>query len=179
METIYTISFLNIGRFEKSVGQDFFDQVKPGVAVLFGEDHNYICYYHTQIDNSDIEKIEKIDDFEEWIPLVSKFFKNSYGIEDELLLESLIKSADEEDEDGCFEYIENNGGEVVFDNPNSIIQENLDIYIVKQQVSCIETGGKYSTNEKQFNIDGNMISLKELSSGFFDDNHEVVVYWKK
>tara|TARA_B110000003_G_C16423988_1_gene447369 strand:+ start:113 stop:640 length:528 start_codon:yes stop_codon:yes gene_type:complete len=175
MEIIYSISFFNIGRNDHHVGKDYFDLVKPGVAVLFGENHNYICFYKTQKSDSNIEEIQKITTSEDWISLVSKFFKKSISDQDELLIKCLIKSAEDEDEDGFFEFIEKNGGKVVFGNPNLIIQEDLDIYIVKQQTNS----GKFSINEERINIDGYLVNLKELSSGLFDENHEIVVYWKR
>ena len=40
------------------------------------------------------------------------------------------------------------------------------------------TEGEYSTDGK-INIGSDIIDLKNLSSGHFDDNSEIVVYWVK
>lgn len=173
MENIDRISFFNHGKFVRD-SDDYFDALETGVVILFGEENNYIGYYKLNSDTPEIEKIEKIDAFDDWIKPVSKFLKKSFKINDELLLESLFKSADEEDEDGFYHYIEENGGEVVFENPNSEIDENANIYMVKQM-----TEGEYSTDGKKINIGSDIIDLKNLSSGHFDDNSEIVVYWHK
>ena len=100
MESIDRVSFFNIGNASDGEGTDFFDFLKPGVAILFGEDNNFICFYEIGSANSKISKIEKIDAFDEWIPSVSNFLKKSYNLDYDILLQSLLKSADEEDEDG-------------------------------------------------------------------------------
>ena len=64
MEKIDRINFLNIG-FVDGNG-DFFDHLKPGgVAILFGEENNFICYYKNDEKIQSIEKVEKIDAFAE------------------------------------------------------------------------------------------------------------------
>ena len=75
MEKIDRISFFNLGKFVKN-GDDYFDSLEPGVAVLFGEDNNYVCYYNLDSDSTIIDKVEKLDAFDDWIDPVSDFSKN-------------------------------------------------------------------------------------------------------
>jgi len=41
------------------------------------------------------------------------------------------------------------------------------------------TEGEYSTDEVNITIGDDTVELKKLSSGHFNDNEEIVVYWKK
>ena len=172
MEKIDRISFFNMGVNDKS-GSDFFDTLKPGIVVLFGEEKNFIGEYDTKNDNSKIINIKTLDAFDDYVKLASEFFISNYGIKDELLMESLVKSADEEDQDGFYEYLEKNKGEVIFGNPNDKINDEVKIYMVKQMAE-----GNFECDGEKILIDNSSHELKDLGSGYFDDNHEIVVYLK-
>ena len=173
MEKIDRINFLNIG-FVDGNGE-FFDHLKPGgVAILFGEENNFICYYKNDEKIQSIEKVEKIDAFDDFNKIVSDYFNNAFDIEDKFLVEGLVKCTDEEDDYGLYDYIEKHGGEVFFEKPNSEVFQNVHIFFVKQQAE-----GEFQYDQNKLFIGNNEIVLKDLSSGHFDDNDEVVVFWKK
>lgn len=172
MEPIDRISFFNIGQVKEIDESDYFDNLMPGVAVLFGEENNFICLYQTDTQHPKVEKVQKVDAFDDWESIVSLFFVENYNV-GEALAHSLIKSADEEDEDGFYEYLENHGGEVVFDNPNDTISEKIEFFMVKQMQE-----GEFETNGSFISIGSDQVQLTDLSSGDFSENHEVVVFWK-
>ena len=56
MDTITNIAFYNTGNtFTNSAGDDYYDIITPGVAILSADDSTYILYY----DGSEVTKIDK------------------------------------------------------------------------------------------------------------------------
>ena len=56
MDTITNIAFYNTGNtFINSTGEDYYDIITPGVAILSADNSTYILYY----DRDEITKIDK------------------------------------------------------------------------------------------------------------------------
>ena len=85
MDTITNIAFYNTGNtFMNSTGEDYYDIITPGVAILSGDDCTYILYY----DGSEVAKIDKKEeDLYDWSKEVAKFLikKNKYETSTEFL----------------------------------------------------------------------------------------------
>ena len=71
MDTITNIVFYNTGNtFMNSTGEDYYDIITPGVAILSADDCTYILYY----DGSEVTKIDKKEeDLYDWSKEVAKF----------------------------------------------------------------------------------------------------------
>ena len=85
MDTITNIAFYNTGNtFMNSTGEDYYDIITPGVAILSADDCTYILYY----DGSEVTKIDKKEeDLYDWSKEVAKFLikKNKYETSTEFL----------------------------------------------------------------------------------------------
>ena len=167
MDTITNIAFYNTGNtFMNSTGEDYYDIITPGVAILSADDSTYILYY----DGSEVTKIDKKEEgFYDWSKEVAEFLikKNKYETSKEFL-SGLLMCADNEDEDGLYDFMQENGGEVVFDNPNNEINSDIGIFVIKQ------TGEPQYTEDVLIKTDGlrlyikdEKIELRQLSSGHF------------
>ena len=168
MDSITNIAFYNTGNtLTNSTGDDYYDIITPGVAILSADDSTYILYY----DGSEVTKIDKKEEgYYDWSKEVAEFLikKNKYETSKEFL-SGLLMCADNEDEDGLYDFIQENGGEVVFDSPNNEINSDIGIFIIKQ------IGEAQSTEEVTIKTDGSSlfindetIKLNQLSSGHFD-----------
>ena len=120
MDNITNIAYYNTGNtFTNSAGEDYYDIISPGVAILSADNSTYILYY----DGDKVTKIDKKEEgFYDWSKEVAEFLikKNKYETSKEFL-SGLLMCADNEDEDGLYDFIQENGGEVVFDFPSSSI----------------------------------------------------------
>ena len=86
--------------------------------------------------------------------------------------------ADNEDEDGLYDFMQENGGEVVFDSPNNEINSDIGIFVIKQ------IGEAQSTEDVSIKTDGSKlfindekIELSQLSSGHFDSYQDPVLVY--
>ncbi len=175
MEKISEINFFYIGIQEKESKKfDYYDLIKPGAAVLFGEYKNYIIYYQINKKTLRSTSFIEISIEEDLLSQITKFFLTKYNLQEVSLVEGLLKCSYEEDEDGLYEYCKEKGGRVFFKNPNKLIDLDAKIFLVKQTVK-----GDFNINEFNLFFDDKILSLKELNSGYFDLNNEQVVYWKK
>ena len=168
METITNIAFYNTGNtFTNSTGDDYYDIIRPGIAILSADDSTYILYY----DGSEVTKIDKKEEgYYDWSKEAAEFLikKNKYETSKEFL-SGLLMCADNEDEDGLYDFMQENGGEVVFDSPNNEINSDIGIFVIKQ------IGEAQSTEDVSIKTDGSTlfindetIELNQLSSGHFD-----------
>lgn len=172
-EKIYEIIFLNFGIVKQSKKFDYYDLIQPGVSILFGENKNYIIYYNNSntIESSQIEEISNTEDY---LIVLTKFFVKQYNFKDLTLVEGLLKCIIEEDEDGLYDYCKEQGGAVFFKNPNSLIELENNIFVVKQKVEC-----DFYVHKLNLFFNDDSLRLEELNSGYFDLYNEQVVYWKK
>ena len=71
MDSITNIAFYNTGNtFTNSTGEDYYDIITPGVAILSADNSTYILYY----DRDEVTKIDKKEeDFYDWSKEVAKF----------------------------------------------------------------------------------------------------------
>ena len=168
MDTITNIAFYNTGNtFMNSVGEDYYDIITPGVAILSADNSTYILFY----DGDEVTKIDKKEEgLYDWSKEVAEFLikKNKYETSIEFL-SGLLMCADNEDEDGLYDFMQENGGEVVFDSPNNEINSDIGIFVTKQ------IGEAQSTDDVSIKTDGSSlfindetIELNQLSSGHFD-----------
>jgi len=88
--------------------------------------------------------------------------------------------ADNEDEDGLYDFMQENGGEVVFDSPNKEINNDIGIFVIKQ------TGEAQSTEDVLIKTDGlnlfikdEKIQLSQLSSGHFDIYQDPILVYTR
>ena len=86
--------------------------------------------------------------------------------------------ADNEDEDGLYDFMQENGGEVVFDSPNNEINSDIGIFVIKQ------TGEHQYTEDVLIKTDGlrlyikdEKIELRQLSSGHFDSYQDPILVY--
>lgn len=177
MDNITNIAFYNTGNtFTNSTGEDYYDIITPGVAILSADDSTYILYYN----GSEVTKIEKKEEgLYDWSKEVAEFLikKNKYETSAEFL-SGLLMCADNEDEDGLYDFIQENGGEVVFDSPNNEINSDIGIFVTKQ------IGEAQSTEDVSIKTDGSSlfisdekIELSQLSSGHFDSYQDPVLVY--
>ena len=168
MDTITNIAFYNTGNtFTNSTGDDYYDIITPGVAILSADDSTYILYY----DGSEVTKIDKKEEgYYDWSKEVAEFLinKNKYETSKEFL-SGLLMCADNEDEDGLYDFLQENGGEVVFDSPNNEINSDIGIFVIKQIVEAQSTEDvSIQTDGSKLFINDEKIDLSRLSSGHFD-----------
>ena len=179
MDNITNISFYNTGNtFTNSAGEDYYDIITPGVAILSADNSTYILYY----DRDEVTKIDKKEEgFYDWSKEVAEFLikKNKYEISTEFL-SGLLMCADNEDEDGLYDFMQENGGEVVFDSPNNEINSDIGIFVIKQ------IGEAQSTEDVLIKTDGSKlfindekIDLSQLSSGHFDSYQDPILVYAK
>ena len=177
MDSITNIAFYNTGNtLTNSTGDDYYDIITPGVAILSADDSTYILYY----DGSEVTKIDKKEeDLYDWSKEVAKFLikKNKYETSTEFL-SGLLMCADNEDEDGLYDFMQENGGEVVFDSPNNEINSDIGIFVIKQ------TGEPQYTEDVLIKTDGlrlyikdEKIELRQLSSGHFDSYQDPILVY--
>ena len=168
MDSITNIAFYNTGNtFMNSSGDDYYDIITPGVAILSADESTYILYY----DGSVVTKIDKKEEgFYDWSKEAAEFLikKNKYETSTEFL-SGLLMCADNEDEDGLYDFMQENGGEIVFDSPNNEINSDIGIFVIKQ------IGEAQSAEDVSIKTDGSSlfindetIELNQLSSGHFD-----------
>ena len=179
MDNITNIAFYNAGNtFINSTGEDYYDIITPGVAILSADDSTYILYYN----GSEVTKIEKKEEgLYDWSKEVAEFLikKNKYETSTEFL-SGLLMCADNEDEDGLYDFMQENGGEVVFDSPNNEINSDIGIFVIKQ------IGEAQSTEDVSIKTDGSKlfindekIELSHLSSGHFDSYQDPILVYAR
>ena len=71
MDTITNIAFYNTGNtFTNSAGEDYYDIITPGVAILSADNSTYILFY----DGSEVTKIDKKEEgLYDWSKEVAEF----------------------------------------------------------------------------------------------------------
>ena len=78
MEKISEINFFYIGIQEKESKKfDYYDLIKPGVAVLFGENKNYIIYYQINQKTVQSTSFEEISIEEDLLSQITKLLANN------------------------------------------------------------------------------------------------------
>jgi len=108
---INQISFFNIG-VSKKKNQDFYDVLKPGVLILNSDEKYLIIEF---IDENYSNKIKILDYYSEWWELAANHLikTNRYSI-NKKFLSGLIQCADQEDQDGLYEFANKKKGYVKF-----------------------------------------------------------------
>jgi hypothetical protein len=167
---INKISFFNIGDSSQK-GQDYFDVIKRGVCVLHGQTDECILVKYKNNNTVETERLSYLE--QDYWDLAAKFiiaenkFKASYD-----LIKGLILCADSEDEDGLYDYMQDNGGEVIFDSPTNDL-ENVGYFCIKQV-----TIDDFEYNNNKVIFKKKEMSLENLN-GSLDDLSASLVYLKK
>lgn len=78
-ENIYEIVFLALGFSVQEQGDDYYDLLRPGVAVLLGENNNIIIYYRINENFIETFFVEK-NSIEDLKPNISKYLNKINGI---------------------------------------------------------------------------------------------------
>ena len=176
MENINRISFFNLGNtFVNSEGSDYYEIIHPGIAVMLGNDNNFILYYS----EGNVSKIETMDAIEDWYETVARYFIKKYNLETKAeFLSGLLACADNEDEDGLYDHMQETGGQVMFDSPNNEIDPNIGLFIVKQHGDAQTLGdASMKTNGSKLYVNENVIDLNELSVGHFDNYQDPLLIY--
>jgi len=125
-------------------------------------DQNHLLPRYYTIDNDCLTK--------DWSKEVAEFLikKNKYETSTEFL-SGLLMCADNEDEDGLYDFMQENGGEVVFESPNNEINSDIGIFVIKQIGEAQSTeNASIKTDGSSLFINDEKIELSQLSSGHFD-----------
>ena len=173
-ENIYEIVFLALGFSVQGQGDYYYDLLRPGVAILFGEDSNIIIYYRINENFIETFRVEKNSNEEDVKPNVSKYLNKINGIEKKHLVYGLVTCALEQDSDGLYEYIKKHGGEVLFDNPNNQVDPSAEVFLVRQSIE-----GDFIVDETKLYFDERMIDLDKITVGHFDVENENVIYLRR
>ena len=171
-EIILEIVFLALGFSVQGQGDDYYDLLRPGVAILLGENTNIIIYYRINENFIETFTVEKSSNEKDVKPNVSKYLNKINGIEKKHLVYGLVTCALEQDSDGLYEYIKKHGGEVLFDNPNNQVDPSAEVFLVRQSIE-----GDFFVDETKLYFDGRVIDLDQITVGHFDIENENVIYW--
>jgi hypothetical protein len=101
---------------------------------------------------------------------------SSFKTEVDLLL-GLLKCANDEDEDGLYEYLNKNGGELQWFNlmDSPIDEETISNF--RSMIGVLVSAGEIeveSYDDKGFSLDGTFIKYSD-SLGYYDENSEIAV----
>ena len=176
MENINRISFFNLGdTFVNNEGNDYYEIINPGIAVMLGDDNNFILYYS----EGSVNEIEKMSAIEDWYETVATYLIGKFNLETKSeFLSGLLACADNEDEDGLYDHMQETGGQVMFDTPNNEIDINIGLFIVKQHGDAQTLGDvSMKTDGLKLHVNENAIDLKELSVGHFDNYQEPLLIY--
>ena len=173
-ENIHEIVFLALGFSVQGQGDDYYDLLRPGVAILLGENSNIIIYYRINENFIETFTVEKSSNEKDVKPNVSKYLNKINGIEKKHLVYGLVTCALEQDSDGLYEYIKKDGGEVLFDNPNNQVDPSAEVFLVRQSIE-----GDFFADETKLYFDECAIDLDKITAGHFDVENENVIYWRR
>mgnify|MGYP000318340611 CR=1 FL=1 len=166
---INQICFFNIG-FADKISDDYFDLLGTGVGVLYGENECVLIKYY-----KDKKATFEIIDYlkKDWWLSASDFIinENKYKV-DIKLVEGLLQCAENEDEDGLYDYMQENQGQVVFDDPKNETKE-IGFYCIKQK-----TEDFFEFKKNKLFLNENELKIDDLA-GLLDDLNFLMIFWSK
>ena len=167
--TYSRVIFINIGN-SINGGDDYFDATMPG-AMVFMNPGNCTCLYDKEVKIEKIVKGDSIEDLEQLWTIVAEHIKETNSIDSSTeFLAGLIECADDQDVFALDDHCQEQGGEVVFDDPYAPVNEGVGLYCISQ------------FKEGEFVIDGDKIVLEgqkeELNDvfGMMDDLEASLAY---
>ena len=164
---INQISFYNIGN-SNEPGSDFFDVLKPGVSVFYGESSYVLIKYYFRKKNYDL--IENNYDINWWDLCSDHIINSNDFIIQKDLLSGLLQASCEEDEDALYEFSKKNSLSVKFDTDVNQKLRNVGFFCIKQT----DFGEYEYVNKKLFkqNKETNILDL----FGIIDEYESLLVY---
>tara|TARA_A100001011_G_C14275083_1_gene828807 strand:- start:1112 stop:1618 length:507 start_codon:yes stop_codon:yes gene_type:complete len=164
---INQISFFNIG-VSKKKQQDFYDVLKPGIAVLSG-DYEYALIKFTN--ENDLSEIKIFNHNLDWWDLATNHLIkiNKFKV-NKKFLSGLLQCADQEDQDGLYEFANNKNKFVKFEKNSNNNSKNIDLFCIKQSIE-----DNFSFYDNYLIKDGKKINIKKIF-GSFDKYESLIVY---
>lgn len=164
---INQISFFNIG-ISKKKHQDFYDVLIPGVLILNSDDKYLFVEF---IDEINFNKIKIFDYSSDWWNLAANYLMiTNKHIANKKYLSGLLQCADQEDQDGLFEFANNKKEYVKFERNIINNFKKIDLFCIKQSI------------EDDFYFEGDRliknsikINIKDIFGSF--DNYETLIVY--
>ena len=159
---ISRITYFNIGNSSEE-GQDFFDVLKAGFAIFYGEEKYALVKFQELNKSYDLE-IKSYDD--EWWEEAAKHVMEVNKFDSSInFLAGLIKSTDQEDNDGMLDF-NNEDVELIFDHEVNKDLFDVGLFCMKQEVkdSFILENDKIIFNGEKINILDLFGSIDEYQS---------------
>ena len=159
---ISRITYFNIGNSSEE-GQDFFDVLKAGFAIFYGEEKYALVKFQELNKSYDLE-IKSYDD--EWWEEAAKHVMEVNKFDSSInFLAGLIKSTDQEDNDGMLDF-NNEDVELIFDHEVNKDLFDVGLFCMKQEVkdSFILENDKVILNGEKINILDLFGSIDEYQS---------------
>jgi len=159
---ISRITYFNIGNSSEE-GQDFFDVLKAGFAIFYG-DEKYALVKFQELNKSYNLEIKSYED--EWWEEAAKHVMEVNKFDSSInFLAGLIKSTDQEDNDGMLDF-NNEDVELIFDHEVNKDLFDVGLFCMKQEVkdSFILENDKIIFNGEKINILDLFGSIDEYQS---------------
>jgi len=159
---ISRITYFNIGNSSEE-GQDFFDVLKAGFAIFYG-DEKYALVKFQELNKSYDLEIKSYED--EWWEEAAKHVMEVNKFDSSInFLAGLIKSTDQEDNDGMLDF-NNEDVELIFDHEVNKDLFDVGLFCMKQEVkdSFILENDKIIFNGEKINILDLFGSIDEYQS---------------
>ena len=159
---ISRITYFNIGNSSEE-GQDFFDVLKAGFAIFYG-DEKYALVKFQELNKSYDLEIKPYED--EWWKEAAKHVMEVNKFDSSInFLAGLIKSTDQEDNDGMLDF-NNEDVELIFDHEVNKDLFDVGLFCMKQEVkdSFILENDKVILNGEKINILDLFGSIDEYQS---------------
>ena len=159
---ISRITYFNIGNSSEE-GQDFFDVLKAGFAIFYGDEKYALVKFQRLNKSYDLE-IKSYED--EWWEEAAKHVMEVNKFDSSInFLAGLIKSTDQEDNDGMLDF-NNEDVELIFDHEVNKDLFDVGLFCMKQEVkdSFILENDKIIFNGEKINILDLFGSIDEYKS---------------
>ena len=163
---ISRITYFNIGNSSEE-GQDFFDVLKAGFAIFYGED-KYALVKFQELNKSYNLEIKSYD--EEWWEEAAKHVMEVNKFDSSVnFLAGLIKSSDQEDNDGMLDF-NNEDIELTFDSDVNKELFDVGLFCMKQEVK-----NNFVLENDKIILNGEKINILDLF-GSIDEYQSLLTY---
>ena len=163
---ISRITYFNIGNSSEE-GQDFFDVLKAGFAIFYGEEKYALVKFQELNKSYDLE-IKSYDD--EWWEEAAKHVMEVNKFDSSInFLAGLIKSTDQEDNDGMLDF-NNEDVELVFDHEVNKDLFDVGLFCMKQEVK-----DRFILENDKVILNGEKINILDLF-GSIDEYQSLMTY---
>jgi len=163
---ISRITYFNIGNSSEE-GQDFFDVLKAGFAIFYG-DEKYALVKFQELNKSYDLEIKPYED--EWWKEAAKHVMEVNKFDSSInFLAGLIKSTDQEDNDGMLDF-NNEDVELVFDHEVNKDLFDVGLFCMKQEVK-----DRFILENDKVILNGEKINILDLF-GSIDEYQSLMTY---